>query len=97
MENNWNHVLMCDNWQATTTGLSTLFICFSSHHFKTLNYESDIFNVSNVSGEEMCSVLTTKSVSLILKPKFKEPIKYPMHSIKHEIFIHRLETAREEG
>ena len=38
-------------------------------------------------------VFTTKSVSLI----FKDPIKFPMHRIKHEFFVHRHETAREEG
>ena len=41
----------------------------------------------------MCSLLTTKSVSLI----FKEPIKFSMHNIQHEFFMHRHETAREEG
>ena len=34
-----------------------------------------------------------KLVSLI----FKEPIKFPVHFVKHEIFIHRHEPAREEG
>ena len=38
-------------------------------------------------------VLTRKSVSWI----FKEPIKFPIHSIKQESFIHRPENAREEG
>ena len=34
-----------------------------------------------------------RSVSLI----FKDPIKFPMHRIKHECFIHRHETAHKEG
>ena len=38
-----------------------------------------------------CGVLITKSFSSI----FKEPIKFPMHRIKHENFMHRHETARE--
>ena len=38
-------------------------------------------------------VCSLQSVSLI----FEEPIKVSMHHIKHEFFMHRHETAREEG
>ena len=27
----------------------------------------------------------------------EEPIKFPIHRVKHEIFIHRHETTQEEG
>ena len=40
-----------------------------------------------------CGVLTTKSVSLI----FKEPIKSPLHHIKHNFFMHSHEIACKEG
>ena len=48
MKNNWNHVNMCYYWQATTAGLSTRFMYCSSYHFKKLNYDSEMFNVSNI-------------------------------------------------
>ena len=41
----------------------------------------------------VCSLLTTKSVSLI----FKEPVKFLTHRIKHEFFMHKHEIARGEG
>ena len=48
MENNWNHVNMCNDWQATTTGLWTKFVNCNLYYFERLNHQSEIFDVSNV-------------------------------------------------